>query len=139
LPVKERYELAGELRNRYAAAGRSERSEILNGFCLATGYGRKYAIRVLRGRQRKAARLRRFRRRRYGLEFRQALKISWEASGYICSERLQPFLSSLLPLLERHRQLALDASPRDLNRLQEKARTLIRLHTKGDISYEIQR
>ena len=112
--VKERYELAGELRNRYAAAGRRQRSELLNGFCLATGYGRKYAIRVLRGRERKPARLRRPRRRRYGLAFRQALKVCWEAAGYICSDRLQPFLSTLLPLLERHRQLGLEAGTRDL-------------------------
>ncbi len=39
--IRERYELAGELRERYAAAGRSERSEILNGFCLATLSGVK--------------------------------------------------------------------------------------------------
>lgn len=30
-------------------------------------------------------------------------------SGYICSERLQPFLPDLLPLLVRHRQLEVDA------------------------------
>ncbi len=112
--VKERYELAGELRNRYAGAGRSARSEILNGFCLATGYGRKYAIRVLRGRERKPARLRRSRRRRYGLPFRQALKVLWEASGYICSDRLQPFVPTLLPLLERHRQVEPDPRTREL-------------------------
>lgn len=45
--VKERYDLAGELGDRYAAR-RAERNEILNGFCLATGYERKYAIKVLR-------------------------------------------------------------------------------------------
>ncbi len=53
--VRERYELAGELRDRYAAAGRSERSEILNGFCLATRYERKHAIKMLRGREQKPA------------------------------------------------------------------------------------
>lgn len=113
--VGERYELAKELRERYAAANRAERSEILNGFCLATGYDRKHAIKVLRGRRRKpvsaAARLR---RRRYCLAFRNALRVLWEASGYICSDRLQPFLPTLLPLLERHRHLQLDPETRDL-------------------------
>lgn len=112
--VKERYELAGELGDRYAAARRAERSEILNGFCLATGYERKYAIKLLRGRQRKAVRRSAPRRRRYGLAFRHALKVCWEASGYICSERLQPFLPTLLPLLERHRQLEVAAATRAL-------------------------
>ncbi len=108
--VRERYELAGELRDRYAAAGRLERSEILTGFCLATRYERKHAIKVLRGRERKPiSRLGRHRHRRYGLEFRQALKVCWEASGYICSQRLQPFLPDLLPLLQRHGHLPREA------------------------------
>lgn len=113
--VGERYELARELGERYAAAGRAGRREILNGFCLATGYNRKHAIKVLRGRQRKPANAAARRRRRaYGLAFRNALKVLWEASGYICSQRLQPFLPALLPLLERHRQLQLDALTRTL-------------------------
>jgi transposase InsO family protein len=45
------------------------------------------------------------RRRRYGLEFQHALKVLWEASGYICAERLQPFLRPLSSLLVRHGQL----------------------------------
>ncbi len=98
--IRERYELAGELRDRYAAAGRVEGSEILDGFCLATRYDRKDAIKMLRERERKP--VARPGRRRYGLEFRQALKVCWEASGYICAERLQPFLPELLPLLQRH-------------------------------------
>jgi hypothetical protein len=115
LRLQERYELASELRDRYAAAGRPERGEILNGYCLATGYDRKPAMRVLRGRQLKpVSRLGRPRRRRYGLQVRQALKVLWEASGYICSDRLQPFLPTLRPLLERHRQFELEPTTRDL-------------------------
>ena len=45
--IAERYELATELAERYAAAGRKARSELLNGFCLTTGYNRKYAISML--------------------------------------------------------------------------------------------
>jgi transposase InsO family protein len=115
LRVGERYELARELRERYAAADRGGKAQILDAFCLATGYGRKHAIKVLRGRRRQLrSKARQLRRRTYGLAFRQALKVLWEASGYICSERLQPFLPDLLPLLERHGQLVIDDDTRGL-------------------------
>jgi transposase len=50
--IGDRYELAMELMGRYAGAGRAERGAILDAFCLATGYHRKYAIAMLRGRRR---------------------------------------------------------------------------------------
>jgi hypothetical protein len=49
--IRERYELAEELRSRYRGSGRVERGQLLDSFCLATGYGRKYAIKVLKGRR----------------------------------------------------------------------------------------
>jgi hypothetical protein len=48
--IAARYELAEEWRDRYLRAGRKEKGEILDAFCLATGYHRKYALTVLRGR-----------------------------------------------------------------------------------------
>jgi len=51
--------------------------------------------------------VRRVRRRRYSFEFQNALKVLWEASGYICAERLRPFLRPLSLLLVRHGQLEL--------------------------------
>jgi hypothetical protein len=107
--IADRYELAKELGPRYWAGGRQERGAVLDAFCLATGYGRKHAITVLRGRQRGAkSGPRQPRQRRYGLAFRNALRVLWEASGYICAERLQPFLPELAGLLEQHGQLTLD-------------------------------
>ncbi|MHB1526840.1 MAG: hypothetical protein ACYCZN_11280 [Candidatus Dormibacteria bacterium] len=105
--IRERYELAEELRSRYRGSGRVERGQLLDSFCLATGYGRKYAVKVLRGRGRR--RLppgkRVPRTRRYGSGFRSALKVCWEASDYLCSQRLQPFLPDLALILVRHGQL----------------------------------
>ena len=54
------------------------------------------------------------RRRRYGLAFQKALKVAWEAAGYICSERLQPYLPEVVPLLKRHGQLEVDAATESL-------------------------
>ena len=59
--IKEKYELAAEL----LPDGRADSGEILDGFCLATGYGRKQGLRAIGGRKQlplTAARL----------EFRQA-------------------------------------------------------------------
>jgi hypothetical protein len=50
----------------------------------------------------------------YGILLREALTVAWEASGYVCSERLQPFLGELVPLLERHGDLTIDADTRGL-------------------------
>src|SRR5437016_622762 len=104
--IKERYQLAAELGERYWAAGRRERGSMLDAFCLTTGYSRKYAIGMLRGRQRKSRVVRKPRRRRYGKAFQSDLGVLWEAAGYICAERLGPFLPDLLQLLEKHRQLS---------------------------------
>ena len=64
--------------------------------------------------ERISVRTARRRARRYGLEFQKGLRVAWEASGYICSERLQPFLGELVPLLEKHSQLLLDVPTREL-------------------------
>ena len=112
--IADRYELAHELGAQYWAAGKRDRGRILDAFCLATGYHRKYAIAILRGRKRVAVRSRRRRRRRYVSAFDDALRICWEASGYLCAERLQPFLSELAPLLIQHGQLHIDEPTRRL-------------------------
>lgn len=54
------------------------------------------------------------RARRYGPVFQKALLVAWEASGYVCSERLQPFLPELVRLLEQHRHLRIDDATRGL-------------------------
>ena len=45
--IRERYELATELKERYRSASKRERGELLDAFCLASGYERKHAIKVL--------------------------------------------------------------------------------------------
>ncbi len=99
--IRERYELAEEVTTRYQGAGRVEKGQRLDSFCLASGYGRKYAVKVLRGRRRLPLRKRVPRTRRYGPGFRAALKVCSEASDYLCSQRLQPFLGDLVLILER--------------------------------------
>ena len=60
----------------------------------------------MRGRRRRA--------RRHAAGFDAALRVCWEASGYLCAERLQPFLGELVPLVVGHSQLQADATTREL-------------------------
>lgn len=107
--ISERYELAAELRERYWAANRAQKTELLDAFCVATGYHRKYAIAVLKGRPRAPRPARRPRAQTYGGEaFRRWVAVVWEASGYICAERLCPVLPEMVRLLRLHHRFKLD-------------------------------
>ncbi len=111
MKVEERYQLAARFRRRYLAAGRAQRSELLTVFCEVTGYSRKHAVCVLRGRPRKRADGH-GRPRAYSEEFTQALRVLWEATCYVCAERLQPFMGELADLLVRHHQLEISEAIR---------------------------
>jgi hypothetical protein len=104
-------EYAAALRARYATAGKAEKGRLLDGFCAATGYHRKAAVRRLRrapAEQRRAGR----RPPQDGRAVREALETVWEAADRACGKRLAPFLPDLVPLLERHGELALDPAVR---------------------------
>jgi len=73
---------------------------MLDEFTQVTGYHRKAAIRLL-VREFKPPGGYRGRRRRYGPEVVEALKVAWEASDHLCGKRLKPFLSELVSVLER--------------------------------------
>jgi hypothetical protein len=53
-------------------------------------------------------------RQAVALEFQKALQAAWQASGYVCSERVQLFSGEPVPLLEQHGQLHLDDATRVL-------------------------
>ncbi|MGE0495650.1 MAG: DDE-type integrase/transposase/recombinase, partial [Vulcanimicrobiota bacterium] len=94
---------------RYREARGDQKTAILNEFVLATGYARKYAIRLLNKPVPNSApsAIRRPRARTYGPEVEAALAIAWAASNYICAKRLIPFLPELVRSLERHGHLEL--------------------------------
>ena len=59
-------------------------------------------------------RMRGSRTKRYGPALGSAPKVCWEASDYLCSQRLQPFLGDLVLILERHGQLRCSRETREL-------------------------
>jgi hypothetical protein len=109
-----RQELLVRVAPRYQEARGRQRSQILDEFIAITGYARKYAIRLLHGPVRAPAPIQRARASRYGPAVRDALTVAWSAANGICAKRLVPFLPELVPTLERHGHLHLDAEVRSL-------------------------
>lgn len=103
-----RRELLVQTAGRYRTADHTQKTVILDEFVAATGYARKYAIRLLAQPVAAAApRIQRARPRAYGAEVQEALVAAWAAANFICGKRLVPFLSELVTALERHGHLTL--------------------------------
>jgi len=118
-----RHELLLSIYPRYHPAGRREKTLILNSFCAATGYHRKYAVQLLGQPPEPTRRKRRARRRRYGGEILRVLLKIWEAAGYPWSVRLKALLPMWLPWARRRfrispeiEQQLLAMSPRTMDR-----------------------
>ena len=108
-------ELLAQTAPRYQEAGHLQKSVILDEFVAATGYARKYAIRLLTSPVvAPRAAITRPRERRYGPGVQAALRLAWETANCICAKRLVPFLPELLPSLERHGHLQLSEEVRAL-------------------------
>jgi uncharacterized protein YueI len=107
-------ELSEAIRPRYLKASKAGKEKILDEFVAATGYHRKYAIRVLRqGRPSKGLK-KPGRQKVYQGQVVQALIEIWEICGRICSKRLHPFLPEIVQVLERHNELSLEPETRRL-------------------------
>ena len=111
--------------HRYQHARRAQKTAILEEFCKVCGYNRKYAIWVLNRPVPKAAGLRRTTARRptYSQAMVRMLAKVWEASGYLCSQRLKAALLHWLPWIRQHFNLSpqlehqlLAISPRQMDR-----------------------
>ena len=107
-----REKLVEAIAGRYRVSTPAAKSRILDEFVVLTGYHRKHAIGVLNGSRRRSAGSRRGRRRLYDDAVKEALIVMWEASDRVCGKRLKPLLPVLLPALERHGHLNLDARVR---------------------------
>ena len=100
-------ELLETIRPRYLKANKWGKQRILDEFVAATGYHRKYAIRLLKHGRKASGLRRRGRRKQYQGEVVKVLTQIWEICGRICSKRLQPFLPEMVAVLERHHELLL--------------------------------
>ena len=102
-------ELLETIRPRYLKASKRGKARILDEFVAATGYHRKYAIRVLKHGRKSSGLRKKGRRKEYQGEVVAILTHIWEICGRICSKRLKPFLPEIVAVLERHQELSLSA------------------------------
>src|SRR5712691_3025832 len=105
-------ELLLQIAPRYREASSRLKEVILDEFVAATGYARKYAIRLLNHPSDQKLTIARPRPPHYGPEVQQALHLAWTAANHICAKRLVPFLPTLVASLERHGHLHLSEQGR---------------------------
>ena len=106
--VKPNHKYLQQLRKRYAKATKKERTTILNEFVATTGYHRKHASALLRGKRQwrdPKQPLRRARRDFYTEEDRQTVLWLVELFDDIGSKRLRVAMNNELANLRRHRHL----------------------------------
>jgi hypothetical protein len=122
---KGKWEYFRVIYGRYGKADRKAKREMLNEFCLTTGYHRKYAIRILNGPAPGKGRDRPVRKRglSYGHELLSVLTSVWEAAGYPWSVRLKALLPAWMPWIRKRFKLSaaiekqlLSISPRQMDR-----------------------
>ncbi len=107
-------ELLQVVRPRYLKANKAGKRAILDEFVAATGYHRKYAIRLLKHGPGPKGRKKKGRRKVYRGEVVQALIQVWGICGRICSKRLHPFLPEIVTVLERHEELQISPETKAL-------------------------
>jgi hypothetical protein len=117
MSLKSKRELLEAVRPRYLKANKLEKQKVLDEFTSATGYHRKYAIRVLKNQGQVHNHLTRKSKTYktiYGSEVGQALAQIWEIYGQICSKRLQPYLPEAIRVLERCQEIELSRDVKEL-------------------------
>ena len=117
MSLKSKRELLEVVRSRYLKASKLEKQRMLDEFTYATGYHRKYAIRVLNPQVQVQKHLKgktKGYKTIYCGEVVQALEQIWEIYGHICSKRLQPFLPEAIKVLERCQEIEISKETKEL-------------------------
>jgi hypothetical protein len=117
MSLKSKRELVEVVRPRYLKASKLEKQKMLDEFTSATGYHRKYAIRVLKN-QRQVQNHHKGKTKTYkpiyGGEVVQVLEQIWEIYRQICSKRLQPMLPEAMKVLERCKEINITKDTKEL-------------------------
>lgn len=108
-----KHELVEAIRARYWAADRQEKGRMLDDFVATTGYGRKWAIELLRKGPPPPRAGHGGRPQKYSPVVIGALRVAAEATDWLCGKRLAPFLEEIVPALEAEGKLGLEPADRE--------------------------
>ena len=128
--MRQKKAVTRELRDRYQRSSKKEKSIILNGFIQLTGYNRCYACQILNVKKEKVLgymniggkrvrlvrdkrKIKRKKKKIYDQDVLVALKEIWKIFDYLCSKRLAPFLSEIIPVLERWGEIKLSTKVKE--------------------------
>jgi hypothetical protein len=114
ISMHSRREVVSAVAERYRAASRIEKGQILDELCGITGWHRKHAIRAISLSNERLISSRPCCRLSSYRPIRDALIALWECSDRLCGKRLVVMVPTLLPALERHGRLKLTADERTL-------------------------
>jgi len=101
------------IRNQYQESDWLGKTKLLDGFVAASGYDRKYAIKLLNSTEEinKPPQTRQS-KVKYDEQVKQVLITVWYAANQICSKRFVPFIPELVSAMERHGHLRLSVDVR---------------------------
>ena len=151
LTMRQKKAVTRELRDRYSKSSKKEKTIILNGFIQLTRYNRSYAARILRLKEvlgymhiegkrvrlvRDNRKIKRKKKKIYDEGVLVALKEIWKIGDYICSKRLAPYLSEIIPVLEKWGEIKLKPKVRK-KLFKISAATIDRLLTDTRKKYQI--
>ena len=106
MSIEERRQYLKRMQPRYQQAQRQEKTRLLDEMVKYTGMHRGSIKRLINGKLERQRRSRE-RGRAYRSEFDTALALIWEATDYVCPERLTRNLVSVAEMLEKHHELHL--------------------------------
>lgn len=111
---RSKQELTAEIYPRYLKANKAEKKKILDEYTAATGYHRKYAIKLLKHGLKRKGYKKVGRKKKYQGEVVDVLEMIWETCGKICSKRLHPFLPEMVSVMERKGELSCSPETKSL-------------------------
>jgi hypothetical protein len=142
--MRQKKAVTRELKDRYQRSSKKEKTIMLDEFIRLTSYNRSYAARALRLKEvlgyvhiggkrvrlvRDKKKIKRAKKKIYDKKVLTALRELWIICDYICPKRLAPYLKEIIPVLEKWREIKLDAKVRE-KLLRVSAATIDRLLTE---------
>ena len=109
MTIDERRKYLRKMLPLYLAADRSRKSALLDEMEHVTGMHRKSLLRLMGSQQLARKPHTTPRKRSYGLDVEQVVRVVWESLDYVCVERLRPALLSTARQLARFGELSLSA------------------------------